>query len=125
MFGRFFQRFQAATVEDPVFGRLTNDKRGCWTGRTLFAPLGREIDLVFRLTVTTPPTQEHRDFFGSIVDEWPRIYQSLGETLFEGIDDWEEGTTMEQVFNSLRFEAFEFLDLNTRPRYWEIGATTP
>lgn len=125
MFGKLFQRFQPTTVEDPVFGLLTNDKRGFWAGKTFFAPLGREIDIVFRLTVAMPPNQEHRDFFNSIVDQWPRIYQSLRETLFEGIDDLEDGTTMVQVFESLQFEAFEFLDLSASPRYWEIDATTP
>lgn len=59
------------------------------------------------------------------MDHWPEIYQSLSETLFEGIDHFADGTTIEQVFESLQFEAFEFLDLGTRPRCWEVGATTP
>lgn len=57
MFGKLFQRFQPTTVEEPIFGRLTNDKWGCWAGRTLFPPLGREIGVVFRLTVTSPPAR--------------------------------------------------------------------
>lgn len=125
MFGKLFRRFQPVTVEDPIFGQMTNDKRGFWTGRTMFAPLAREVDIIFRLTATTPPNQEHRDFFRTIVDRWPVIHQNLRETLFEGIDDLDDGTTMAQVFESLQFEAFEFVDLSTQPSYWEIGATTP
>lgn len=125
MFRKLFQRFQPTTVEDPVFGQMTNDKSGFWAGKTMFVPLGREIDIIFRLAVTTPPGQEHREFFKCIVDHWPGICQNLRDTLFEDIECFADGTTMEQVFDSLQFEAFEFLDLGAWPQCWKIAATTP
>lgn len=125
MLGRLFKRFQPTTVEDPSFGTLTNDKYGNWNGRVSFAPLQREIDVIVRLTPETPPTQEHREFLEQITERWPDIHKNLRDTLFEDLDDWEDGTTMEQLFDSLKFDAFSFWDLDARPRNWEIGATTP
>lgn len=125
MFGRLFKRFQPTTVQDPVLGELTNDKHGNWNGTTLFTPLGKKIDIIVRLTPETPPSHEHRDFFDQIVDRWSDIHERLRGTLFEELDDWEDGTTMEQLFDSLDFAAFSFWDLDARPRNWEISATTP
>ena len=112
-------------MEDPTFGTLTNDKYGNWSGRVSFAPLQSEIDVIVRLTPESPPTQEHREFLERITERWPEIHKKLRDTLFEDLDDWEDGTTMEQLFDSLDFDAFSFWDLNARPCSWEIGATTP
>ena len=46
-------------------------------------------------------------------------------SLFADLDDLADGTTMEQVFDSLKVEAFLFFQLNVRPFEWEISCTTP
>ena len=125
MLGRLFKRFQPTTVDDPMFGTLTNDKYGNWRGRILFAPLQREIALIVRNTPDNPPTQEHREFLKQVTERWAEIHKNLQETLFEDLDDLVDGTTMDELFDSLRFKAFFFWDLDANSRSWEIEATTP
>jgi hypothetical protein len=125
MFGRFFKQFHSTTIEDPAFGTLTNDKYGNWSGRIMFDPLKKEIDVIVRLNSESPPTPAHREFLDQITERWPAIFENLRKTLFEDLEDWEDGTTMKQLFDSLDFNAFSFWDLDARPRSWEIGATTP
>jgi hypothetical protein len=125
MFGRLFKRFQPTTIEDPVFGKLTNDKNGNWSGRVFFSPLKKDIDVLVRPAPEAAPTQEHRELLHQITNRWPDIYQNLRDTLFEDLDDLQDGTTMKQLFDSLNFEAFSFWELSARQRSWEISATTP
>jgi hypothetical protein len=124
MLRRFFQSSTPREVVDPAFGSLSNDKHGNWKGRIRFEPLNQDIDISIRCPHDQAPTEVHRDFFALLATEWPKIHDELRANLFVDLPDWSDGTTMEKLFESLEFRFFNFWDLGSSPRLWEIAATT-
>jgi hypothetical protein len=61
-------------------------------------------------------------FLQRIQNEFENIYKNLKENMFEGIDDFEDGTTMLQIFNSLHFYHFFVWDIESE--VWELSADT-
>ena len=119
-----FQRFEPQTVHDRYLGALTNDAHGNWNGRFRFSAISSDVDISLR-TGDAPPNDTQIQFVRDVETRFPSIWQQMRVSLFADLDDFADGTTMEQVFDSLKVEFLCFSQLNVRPFEWEISCTTP
>ncbi len=123
-FWALFRRFEPQTVHDRYLGTLTSDSHGNWNGRFRFSATASDVDISLH-TGDVPPNATQIHFVHDVETRFPAIWQQMRTSLFADLDDLADGTTMEQVFDSLKVEALFFFQLNVRPFEWEISCTTP
>lgn len=119
----WFKKFEPKEVVDPYMGQLHSDRNGNWIGKKLFRPLGREIEFLFR-TGDDPPDMAAVAFFQLIENEFPSLWAKVGEVIFHDLPEWEDGTTMPELFQSLRVTDICLWNLKSTPKEWEIYCTT-
>jgi len=120
----FFERHEPQTVYLQGLGDFTSERNGFWNGKPMFRPLGRELDLAIK-SPPEPPGMEAVNFFRQIEGRWLELWSAMRKTLFAELDDFPDGTTMEQFFDSMRVDALEFWSLEQGRESWEITCTTP
>lgn len=120
----WFRNFKPREVQLERLGVVRNDRHGNWIGTLDFEPLNIEIDFLFR-SGDTPPTIDQVNFLCDVEERFHEIWSQLRETLFEDLDDFEDGTTMDQVFDSLEVTALSFWQVDNHPYLWEISCVTP
>lgn len=125
-FGLFsiFKRFEPQTVYLQGLGDFTNESTGYWCGRATFVPLGQEIDLAIK-SPNEPPGIDAVNFYRKIETRWTQLWASMRQTLFAEVDDFADGATPEQLFDSLHVDAIEFWSLQEGKESWEISCTSP
>jgi hypothetical protein len=122
-FKSLFKRFKPMVVRDDYLGEISNDRYGNWNGSKQFAPTNSKIDFSFR-TGDEPPSQKQIAFFREVESRFSDLWAELRSTLFEDLDDLADGTTMEQLFDSLSVNYISFWDVTNEPYKWEISCTT-
>ena len=119
----WFKKFEPKEEVDPYLGRIRNDRYGNWLGCKPFRPLNREVDFLFRCG-DEPPDEHAVQFFQQIENEFPRLWTKVGADIFKDLPEWEDGTTMSELFQSLKITDFCFWDLRKTPKEWEMYCTT-
>jgi len=119
-----FTKPEPVVVRDEYLGELRSDATDCWIGSKHFAPAGADVDFTFQ-TGEAPPTAEDVAFFKEIEARFPDLWKELRGMLLADMDDLPDGTTMEQVFDSLKVEHIFIHGPREKPVRWEISCTTP
>lgn len=123
-FFSLFKRFEPQTVYLQSLGDFTSERSGFWCGRAPFRPLGRELDVAIK-SPQASPGMEAVNFFRQVEGRWPELWAAMRQTLFAEVGDFADGSTPDQVFDSLRVDALEFWSLEPGKESWEITCTTP
>jgi len=115
----FGSNFEPKTINVPGIGTMSNDKHGQWHGVMRISFLDKELDL----TINTEEVSDvELELINRIEENFEKIHQQLKQDLFEDIEDFPDGTTMEQVFESL---SFDFIHIrNPTERKWGLSATS-
>lgn len=119
-----FRTFESKVVHDDFLGSIANDRFGNWSGSKHFGPTNSEVSFSIR-TGDNPPTAQQIAFVRDVEMRFPAVWADLRTKLFAELDDFADGTTMEQLFDSLKVESLMFWDLVGEPYHWEISCTTP
>lgn len=119
-----FQRFEPFTVHDEYLGAMTNDRYGNWHGKLRLEALNSEIEIVLR-TGDTPPNTDQVQFVRDVESRFAEIWHQTGETVFRDLDDFADGTTMDELFDSLNVVGLSFWQLEAHPFTWEVSCETP
>jgi len=119
-----FRRFEPITVHDGQIGNFTSDPYGNWHGRLSFGSSTTVLDILLR-TGTAPPNFAQVQFVCEVRSRFDTIWRELRGQVFAGLDSFADGTTMEQLFDSLQVNGISFWQLDTHPFRWEISAETP
>ncbi len=119
---KFFKRHEPVTINDTMLGKLVSDPYGNWNGTWATGPHGL---VAFSIrTGDAPPNADESKWVGKTFDELSELWISVRSRAFEGLDDFQDGTTMEQMFDSLRIEYVFFWDLSPGSSSWEISCVT-
>ncbi len=123
-FFSLFKRAEPQTVYLQGLGDFTRENTGYWCGKVHFAPLGRQLDLAIKSPDDTPGMGAV-NFFRQIEGRWAELWAAMRSTLFAEVDDFADGTTPDQLFDSLHVDALEIWSLDPGMENWEISCTTP
>jgi hypothetical protein len=121
-FKKIFKGHEPVTVDNPILGSLTNDLYGNWNG-TLPTGLHGPLDFSIR-TGDVPPSDEVSEWISETLGELTGLWDSVRPRAFEGLDDFTDGTTMEQLFESMRVEFAYFWDCSPGSESWELSCST-
>ena|SRR6185503_14200780 len=110
------------TMEDSVFGRIERGK-DAWMARKYFRPVRREIDIRIESGVDGP-TQAQRDLYRRIEDEYDGLLGQYRAFFLEQYGPLPDGTSVEELFDSLQFQYIGLPDVTESPTIWEMVFTT-
>ncbi len=71
-----------------------------------------------------PPSITQISFLRELESGFENSWQRLRSEVFEDIGDWPDGTTMDQLFDSLAIIAISFWRMEIEPYEWEIVCST-
>jgi hypothetical protein len=109
-------------VDDPLFGRVAHDE-DLWMARKYFGPVRGHIDIGL-VAGTDGPTQAQRAFFQRIEEHYAELlgqYRSYFLTRYGPLPD---GTTVEELFDSLQLQFIHLPDIMGSPTIWEMTFTS-
>jgi hypothetical protein len=115
----FGQKFVSQKIEHPYFGRIENDKYGNWNGKKRIGYIEKDLDFTIKAEAIN---DFHVEFFKRIEDNFEKIYDDLKENLFRDLDDFPDGTTTKELFESLNFGFINIYD--PEEKMWQISAYT-
>ena len=118
-----FTQFTPTHVSDDYLGAISNDRYGHWHGSKTLATTNSKIEFSLR-TGDQPPSPQQIAFLRDVESHFSDLWAGLRETLFEDLDDFADGTSMDQLFDSLVVDAITFWDLTNEPYEWEISCST-
>ena len=111
-------------MQDAYLGSLTNDRYGNWLGQLKFGSNNIVLDILLR-TGVAPPNSDQVQFVRGVQSRFDDVWRQLRGQVFAGLDSFADGTTMDQLFGSLKVSRISFWQLGSHPFSWEISAETP
>ena len=111
-------RFAARTVEDPVFGVLKLEG-GLWTGETLFAPLGRTLQIMVKAG-EEGPSESQREHYRQVEERYPELTRAIEQALRQLVRDVGAGPPGDSRFEDFTLESMAIDPVNDGPVRWEL-----
>ena len=118
-----FSRFEPKIVQDDYLGSLCNNRYGNWHGRINFAPLHT---ILISGSAGACAAERYSDPIRSRCrNSVQRYLAATARTIFADLDEFTDGTTIAQLFDSLEIYCLSFWQLDDRPFIWEVSCVTP
>lgn len=126
---KLFKKTPKPTIEDSTFGSLTfieikkNPKNSYFEGSGLFKPAGIEIEY-FITTNMKGPTQEQKDFFETIQEDYKSISKKCAAVIEAEFKNWREDFIISDFDSEFTLVAITIPDLTIKPTEWDLAFET-
>src|ERR1051326_4138037 len=110
------------TMDDPIFGKVERDKK-LWMASKYFGLVGREIDIGIA-SGADGPTQAQRDIYQRIEQQYDDLLGQYRSFFLSQYGPLPDGTTVEELFDSLQLQFIYISDIADSPVGWEMTFTT-